>query len=181
VKAPETIETARLLLHRPRAHDLDEVLSRYASDPEVTRFVGWPRHKSIADTEAFFEFSEAAWNQWPAGPFLVRSRADGSLLGSTGLAFDSGHEASTGYVFAKDEWRKGFASESLRTMVDLARSLGIKRLYAICHIEHQSSVRVLEKCGFHCEGVLPKHIRFPNLPEPAASDVFCYAAIFQVP
>jgi ribosomal-protein-alanine N-acetyltransferase len=179
VKAPETIATARLLLHRPAAHDLQEVFSRYASDPEVTRFVAWPRHRSIADTQTFFQFSEAAWNQWPAGPFLVRLRADNSILGSTGLGFDSEREASTGYVFAKEAWGKGFASESLRVMVDLARALGVERLYALCHNEHRASVRVLEKGGFSCEGILPKHIRFPNLLDMGASDVLSYAVHLQ--
>ena len=104
VKAPEKIETARLLLHHPTANDIQAVFVRYAGDPEVTRFVAWRRHTSIADTQSFFEFSEAEWDRWPAGPYLVRSRADGELLGSAGLAFDSQSQASTGYVLAREAW-----------------------------------------------------------------------------
>lgn len=89
MKAPERIETARLVLQRPRTTDLEAIFARYASDPDVTRFVGWPRHRSLADTQAFLAFSAAERDRWPAGPYLVRSRADGTLLGSTGLAFEA--------------------------------------------------------------------------------------------
>jgi len=50
VKAPERIETARLVLRRPVASDAHDIFARYASDPETTRFLGWPMHQSLADT-----------------------------------------------------------------------------------------------------------------------------------
>src|ERR1043165_1370370 len=155
MRAPEKIETARLLLVRPTAADVEAIFQRYASDPDVTRYVAWPRHTSIADTEFFLKFSDHEWNRWPAGPYLARSRADGSVLGSTGLAFESDMTASTGYVFAKDAWGNGYATEALRAMTDLARNLGVNRLYAICHADHRASAHVLEKGGFTREGILP--------------------------
>jgi RimJ/RimL family protein N-acetyltransferase len=82
--------------------------------------------------------------------------------------------ASTGYVFARDAWGHGYASESLRAMIDLARSMGIGRLYAICHVDHDASRRVMEKCGLKRDGVLPRHTVFPNLG-PGACDVLCYS------
>jgi len=63
VKAPERIETARLVLRRPVITDAELVYQRYASDPEVTRFLGWPRHQSLDDTRAFLELSEAEWDR----------------------------------------------------------------------------------------------------------------------
>ncbi len=102
VKAPERIETARLALQRPHTADLEAIFTRYANDPDATRFMAWPRHRSFADTQAFLAFSEAEWDRWPVGPYLLRSRVEGTLLGSTGLAFESPYRASTGYVLAKD-------------------------------------------------------------------------------
>jgi RimJ/RimL family protein N-acetyltransferase len=40
VIAPERIETSRLVLRRPRESDAAGMFARYASDPDVTRFVG---------------------------------------------------------------------------------------------------------------------------------------------
>ena len=177
MKALERIETARLVLQRPRMTDLEAIFTRYANDPDVTRFMSWPRHRSLADTQAFLTFSDAEWNRWPAGPYLVRSRADGVLLGSTGLGFETRYRASTGYVLAKDAWGKGYATEALQAIVETARAVGTRRLYAICHTEHPASWRVLEKCGFLREGVLHRYTEFPNLRRGELFDVFCYALV----
>ena len=176
-KAPERIETERLVLRRPVAGDAEAIFRRYASDTQVTRHLSWPTHRSTADTRAFLEFSDAEWHRWPAGPYLVLSRPDHQLLGGTGLAFETGFRAATGYVLAQEAWGKGYATEALQAMVGLARTLGVRRLYALCHPDNRASRRVLEKCGFTREGTLRRHTEFPNLAiEPC--DVFCYALIF---
>jgi len=117
------------------------------------------------------------WDRWPAGPYLAWSRANGMLLGSTGLAFETPYRASTGYVLAKDAWGKGYATELLKAMVEVARMADIRRLYAICHTEHRASWRVLEKCGFVREGVLHRYTELPNLRPGDLCDVFCYALL----
>src|SRR5690606_11785104 len=109
------------------------------------------------------------------GPYLIERAEDGLLLGSTGLACDGPGRAETGYVLAQDAWGQGFATEALRAMVELAPAVGVRRLYALCHTEHAASARVLEKCGFVREAVLPRHVEFPNLAPGELADVFCYA------
>lgn len=163
VKAPTHIDTPRLSLVQPASSDAGEIFERYASDPEVTRFLGWPRHRAIEDTLAFLAFSDAEWQRWPAGPYLIRSREGGGLLGSTGLAFESAREASTGYVLARDAWGRGFATEALAAMVDVARLVGVARLHALCHAEHRASWHVLEKCGFTRDTAWTQQTGFPNL------------------
>jgi RimJ/RimL family protein N-acetyltransferase len=176
----ETIETARLRLRRPRAADAVPVFERYASDPEVTRYLGWPTHRSLADTDGFLAFCDSEWERWPAGPYLVESRTGGLLLGSTGLGFETPEQAVTGYVFARDAWGKGYATEVLSAMRELARGLRVQRLYALCHPDHRASHHVLEKCGFLREGRLRAHAEFPNLAPGVQSDVLCYAAFFDL-
>ena len=178
-KAPEQIKTQRLVLHRPTIADLDAVYSRYASDPDVVRYVGWPMHRSIADTRAFLAASDGEWEQWPAGPYAIVLREDGILLGGTGFAFETPYRAMTGYVLAKDAWGRGYATEALAAIVRLAPSLGIRRLYAICHVAHRPSARVLEKCGFEREAVLRSYCEFPNLARGVPADVLCYALVLQ--
>src|SRR5579871_1802325 len=102
MKAPERIQTARLRLRKPVPADAGAIFSRYAADPEVTRLLSWPRHHSVDDTRAFLAFSDEEWERWPAGPYLIESRATLELLGSTGLAFDNDTDAATGYVLARD-------------------------------------------------------------------------------
>jgi len=176
-RAPERLETERLVLRRPVAGDADAVFSRYGADPDVTRYVGWPMHRSLADTRAFLAASDAQWERWPAGPYLIFARGDDTLLGGTGFAFETPRRAMTGYVLAKDAWGKGYATEALRAIVEIAPSLGVRRLYALCHTRHRPSARVLENCGFEREAVLRCHTEFPNLAPGELADVFCYARI----
>ena len=176
-RGPEKIETARLLLRKPKASDAQAVFGRYANDREVTRFLSWPTHRSVADTLAFLSWSDSEWPRWPAGPFLVFAR-DGKLLGSTGLSYKTNTLAITGYAFARDAWGNGYATESLGAIVDLGRETGVQRLEAICHVDHQPSAKVLEKCGFRQEEVRRDHFAFPNLGPQKKSDVFSYVLTF---
>lgn len=162
-----------MILQRPTAEDVKEIF-RYASDPAVTRFVIWPRHSSIDDTNGFLQFSDAEWQRWAAGPFLIRHRTDGRVLGSTGLGFESNDSASTGYVLATREWGHGFATEALLAMVDLARSLGVRKLYAKVHIDHLASMKVLTKGGFIRYDKSAEFVPFPNLPPGMPSEAFTF-------
>lgn len=177
MKASARLDTDRLVLRRPEAKDAPAVFERYASDPEVVRYVGWPVHGAIADTQAFLAFSDAEWKRWPAGPYLIESRTDGRLLGSTGLAFETPYRAATGYVLSRDAWGSGYATEALHAIVEIARPIGVRRLYAICHWQHRASWRVLEKCGFTREGTLRRYAEFPNLAPGEPCDVLCYSLI----
>lgn len=181
IKAPERIETERLLLRRPKQSDAQAIFDRYASDREVTHYLSWPTHRSLADTLAFLSMSDSEWQRWPAGPYLALTRVKGkpgSLIGSTGLFYKSPTRAVTGYVFAKDAWGKGYATEALQAMVELAQKTGVERLEAICHAEHVPSAHVLEKCGFTREEVRREHFVFPNLKPQKKSDVFSYVRCF---
>jgi [ribosomal protein S5]-alanine N-acetyltransferase len=177
--APEQIETARLRLRRPIAADADAIFRTYASDAEVTRYVGFPRHVRIEDTRGFLEFSDAQWSRWPAGPYLIERRDGSALLGGTGLKFDTAYEAATGYVLEKNAWGHGYATEALAAMVDLAGACGVRRLYALCHHAHRASAHVLEKGGFSFDGVLRGYAEFPNLAAGERADVLCYSRILE--
>jgi [ribosomal protein S5]-alanine N-acetyltransferase len=177
LKAPSLIETARLRLRRPLATDAAAIFERYSSDPEVTRFLSWSRHQSIADTHAFLKFSDQEWERWPAAAYLIISRKDGRLLGSTGLSFEAKDQAATGYALARDAWGHGYATEALRAMIDVARSTNVVRLYALCHPQHQASRHVLEKAGFSLDRTWTKQTEFPNLAPGVSQDVVCYALI----
>ena len=171
----KNIGTERLLLRRPVADDARDIFERYAGDEDVCRYLAWPRHTSIADTRQFLEFCDHEWARAAAGPYLIFEKDTGTLVGSTGLAFETPYRASTGYVFARDAWGRGYATEALLSMRALAGELGVQRLYAACHPAHDPSRRVLEKAGFQREGTLRRFSEFPNLAQGVAMDVVCYS------
>jgi ribosomal-protein-alanine N-acetyltransferase len=162
VRDMDWIETERLVLRPPRLNDVQAIFDRYASDPEVTRYLAWSRHRSLAETRAFVKFSNDLWARWSAGPMVAISRDDGTLLGGSGLMIETPDHASTGYVFARDAWGKGYATECLRAMLDVAVKAGVQRVTAECHAGHAASRRVLDKCGFQQEPTTRQMV-FPNL------------------
>jgi diamine N-acetyltransferase len=176
LRAPERLFTPRLVLERPGSDDAEAIFD-YASDPVVTPYVAFPRHRSIDDARWFIGFSDAEWARAPAGPYVIRDRATNALIGSTGLVFETRFRAATGYVLGRDSWGRGYATEALGAMVDVARTLGVRRLLAHVHPEHTRSARVLEKSGFTLEGVWRLHDEFPNLTPGEPSDVVCYVRL----
>jgi [ribosomal protein S5]-alanine N-acetyltransferase len=174
---PREIITERLRLRRPRANDAEAIFQRYASSPEVTRYMSFPTHRRIEDTRAFLSLAEESWNTGTDFPYLIERREDGLLLGGTGLHIEAPHRYGTGYLLARDAWGQGYASEALTAMLELAFGQPeVRRVYALCDAEHVASARVMEKCGMQREGLLRRHTVLPNL-SPDPRDVLCYSKV----
>ena len=172
MRAPLTIRTARLTIRRPAKADARAVFARYASDAEATRYMSWPTHRSVADARAFVVRALEEWSRNGVGPYLLE--LDGEVIGSTGLHLLAPYRAMTGYILARDQWGRGFATEACLAMVELGRTLGLARVEAQCHADHRASARVLEKSGMALQGVLRRYLVLPNLSnEP--QDVRSYA------
>ena len=173
MQAPGEIRTERLTLRKPEAHDAEAIFARYAGDDRVGNYLAWPIHRTVDDTRLFLNFADAQWAEWPAGPYLVFHKGD--LIGSTGLAFETGTRASTGYVFAVDAWGNGYATECVLAMKSLAAELGVRRLYAGVHPDHEPSAHVLRKAGFRDDGIAEACCEFPNQAPGLLQDVRLFA------
>lgn len=171
-RAPEHLETPRLVLSPPLVADVGAIFARYASDVEATRYLGWPRHTTVVMTQGFIAFSDGQWARTGMGPYVIRGKDDGRLLGGTGLTLETEGVASTGYVLATDAWGRGLATEALAAMVRVAAALGLRQLVAACHPAHVASQRVLEKGGFGRETT--QRIEFPNLAPGMAQDALVF-------
>jgi [ribosomal protein S5]-alanine N-acetyltransferase len=177
-RAPGRLVTERLTLRRPRSTDAAAILQSYAGDPEVTRLLAWPRHRSIEDTLSFLTWSDQVWGSTLAGPYLILDRED-RVLGTTGLDVETPWRAATGYVLRRDAWGCGLATEVTVAMTRLADDLGMIRVQALCHPDNTASARVLAKAGFLREGVLRRHTCFPNIGLDEPQDVEIWARIIR--
>lgn len=170
---PDWYRTRRLLLRRPLLADADAVFAAYAGDPGVGKYLAWPIHRTIAETRRFLVFSEQEWQEKPGGPYLIWLADESELVGSTGFAFESEDCASTGYVIAQRFWGQGLATEALVGITEIAASIKLARLYALCHPDHRASQRILQKCGFEPEEDARRKCIFPNQgiddPQPVLS------------
>jgi RimJ/RimL family protein N-acetyltransferase len=152
--------TARLLLRDARADDHDAV-QRYAGDPEVTRFLSWGPNDAET-TRVFLAHTLELARAEPRSEFglLVEERARGAVIGGCGLHPTARlREWELGYVFARDAWGRGFATETVRALCRFGfEALGAHRLRAGVFPGNAASAHVLEKLGFTREGQLRRTI-----------------------
>ncbi len=58
---------------------------------------------------------------------------------------------------------KGYTTQACKLGIEHLKSIGVEEIYTTPHIDHQASIRVLEKCGFKKQGVLKEYTVFPAL------------------
>lgn len=176
IDAPNTIVTDRLLLRKPRPSD-DRFLYEFASDPDVTRYVEWPRHSRLSETIAR---RKEALRKWETGEDLtwrIVLRTSEEPIGTIGCRI-GGHAMEFGYVLAKAHWGYGYATEASKAIVEWARGLeGVYRIWASCDTENVASARVLEKAGLSLEGILRCRTRRPNVGSDMPRDDLIYAVV----
>ena len=172
----EEFETARYYLRRVKVDDAQAIFDSYATDPEVTRFLGWKPHRSLADTSAFLEIAAAEWDLGSGFPVVAFDRKSGGFVGMFHPKL-IGHRVSYGYVLQRSAWGKGCATEVMRWLVEqaLAHPM-IYRAEAFCDVDHPASARVMEKAGMEREGILRRYFQHPNISE-APRDCVIYSKI----
>lgn len=178
---PEEVETERLRLRWPTEADAEEIFARYASDPEVTRYMLWQPHQTVEDTLAFLR-------QWDNDPvvaggqrWLLRKKTTGLLLGMIGCRRIEPHILQFGYCLARDSWGQGYATEATRAMVSHWIALPeIERVQALCDPTNVASAKVLERSGLAYEGTLRRYVVSPNFSNEAR-DARLYAVVKERP
>ena len=135
-------------------NDAQEV-HKYASDEDVSRFIGWKLMHTLNET---CEYIEEMLKRESAGTHLYASialKSTQEIIG-TAMIFNFDREAKhaeIGYVFHGDHWGNGYGTETVSLMNNFAfESLNLHKLHARVVDSNIGSSRVLEKNGFELEG-----------------------------
>lgn len=166
--AQPTIETKRLVLERYTDADVLDIL-KYASHPEVARFVPWDAHKTTEDARKFLVFIEQNTRQMRGELFFVfaiRLKQTGRVIGSIDFKNINPLCGQIDYALGFDHWGQGIMSEAATAVRDWAfASLPeMVRLQAFCAAENMRSSRVMEKIGMNREGVRRKVFALKGTP-----------------
>jgi len=176
MKPPSTFDTSRLHLRLPVATDADTIFARYTQDKEVSKYMTWLPHSSIEDTREFLRCCILAWENESRFSWVICLHENDSLLGMVTLDMES-FKTYLGYVIARPDWGKGYATEAAQVVVHWAiEQPSIYRVWAVCDVENPSSARVLEKVGMDKEGILRRFLVHPTISE-VPRDVWCYSII----
>jgi [ribosomal protein S5]-alanine N-acetyltransferase len=175
---PETFESERLTLRRPLQEDASYIFERYASDPEVTKYINWKTHSSIVETKEFLERVAEKWDGLGERNYVIESRNGASgPIGMIAMRHVEESEIQFGYVLAREYWKQGLMSEALIMLVSWA--LGkeqISRVSALCDVENLASARIMEKAGLTKERRLYKSDICPNI-SALPRDHFLYSRL----
>ena len=154
-KGTQPIETSRLILRRARREDAQPMFRNWASDPEVTKFLTWPAHSSIAVSEMVIgswlqEYEKESYYQW-----MIVLKELGEPIGSISVVRlnDPVEEAEIGYCIGRSWWHRGIVSEALAAVIEyLFVEVGMNRVAARHDPNNPNSGRVMRKCGMKYEG-----------------------------
>ena len=152
------LETERLRLRPPTAHDADALDALFA-DPEVMTGLG----KAPDAALAMIEDGIASWNRDRLGPFVIETAAGNrQVVGQAGLMiFDTrGWTPSTwaaagtyaqpelGWALVRAYWGHGYATEAAAAIREWAhRSPSLDRLVSLITPDNARSQRVARRLG----------------------------------
>lgn len=154
----ETIETKRLILRRFSINDAEAMHRNWASDPEVTKFLTWPVHKSVEDSKEILKkwipsYEQKDYYQWA----IVLKEQGNEPIGSIAAVDqdDDTQKVHIGYCIGKNWWHQGIMSEALGAVIDFFFDrVGVNRVESRHDPRNPHSGMVMKKCGMKYEGTL---------------------------
>lgn len=152
-----SLTTDRLVLRDFVMSDWQRV-HRYASDPEVVKFMDWGPN-TVNETKDFVRMAITLQKDRPRRHFdlAVVTNLENCLIGGCGIYITSPHnrEAFIGYCLSRDSWGQGYATEAAGRLLSFGfTQLKLHRIFATCDPLNLASAGVLEKCGMQLEGRL---------------------------
>lgn len=169
MKIPE-LETERLILRRHEEKDFAD-MREYLSDEKVVAF---EPYLPMSDDEV----RECLRERMGSDEFIaVEEKASGKMIGNLYVGERFCDSVEIGYVLNWSFWRKGYATEACRKVMEFVFSQGKHRLEAECDPKNEASWRLLGRLGFQREGFLQKNVYFrtDNAGNPIWKDSFLYA------
>jgi RimJ/RimL family protein N-acetyltransferase len=139
--------TPRLRLSRPTAADL-QTLFAISADPRVWTHYPTLRHVAPEETVTMMARWEEGWEVAGLGPWSVRLRSSGELIGYGGCSLFGGEVWNLGYRLSADHHGNGYATELSFAAVEAVRAVDPDRPVIAFLVEHnRASARVAEKVG----------------------------------
>jgi ribosomal-protein-alanine N-acetyltransferase len=150
------IETDRLRLRRLSDDDAEFIL-RLLNEPSFIQNIGDRGVHTIEEARAYIlKGPVASYEKFGFGLLLVEQKESGLPIGMCGLLKrDVLEHVDIGYALLPEFWSQGYALESASAVMSYAKEeLGAKRVLAVVNPDNQSSIRLLEKMGFHYEKMI---------------------------
>jgi RimJ/RimL family protein N-acetyltransferase len=145
------LTTERLILRQIGEDDLDPHMA-LLNTPAVMEHLGGVQPREVI--AAKHEASRAGFAAEGFGFMMMEERASGEIVGHCGLrrlvhalAPNPG-DFEIGWVVREDRWRRGYAHEAMRAVVDWGfATIGAPHIVAVTSAANEGSWRLMEKLG----------------------------------
>ena len=140
------LQSERLSLRDPTISDFVALASYHSHDLYLEHYDQPPNTQKIIE-------SAINWaTQTPRKNFqlIIELAGDNEVIGCAGLRQDAypKSEAEIGVEIHPHHWGKGYATESLSVLIELARSRGILKLHALTDVSNNRAIGLTKKVGF---------------------------------
>lgn len=151
-----TLQSSRLIFRALTLDDAEDIFS-YAQNEEVSQYVFWDSHKTIDDSIQFIKETIQEYQKEKKLMWGVVLKNTNKLIGTCGFMsyYKTNKCLEIGYAFNQKYWHKGYAKESLSTIINYAfNHLDAIRIQGICVLENIGSKKTMLSCGMEFEGIL---------------------------
>lgn len=148
------LETERLILRTWTYADAER-LFEICSDAETMLHIGDRKpYESVEMAREFLNWVVPYQLKMGFSRWAVIEKQSGEIIGSCGFAFRDMEEVELGYLFAREVWGKGFATEAARACLKYGfDEIGFETIIGLTDLDHEKSQNVLRKIGFRERGV----------------------------
>ena len=149
--AEALIITDRLIIRKFKLDDAAFIL-KLLNEPDWLKFIGDRNIHSLEDAKNYLVNAPlTSYNKYGFGPYLVALKENEIPVGMSCLIKrDTLEHVDIGFAFLKEYKGKGFALESVTATKKYAHEfLKTGALVAITNTDNESSIKLLNKLGFH--------------------------------
>jgi ribosomal-protein-alanine N-acetyltransferase len=131
-------------------------LLKIFGDERVMEYYNLIPLKTISDAEKIILHFQKKYSDGIGIRWGIVLKGTENCIGTIGVNnYTIHHRGSIGYDLHHSYWNKGFVTGALQAIIEYAFSeLGVNRIEAEVMLGNKASEKVLEKAGFHNEGVL---------------------------
>lgn len=139
--------------------DLTRIVN-ICNQPEVKKWVtfqyatGRDGEYLMDDACKFVNSSKQEWHAGVRSSYTVRDDRN-NIVGTIGIKLPENYTAEVGY-WSDTKGVKGYMTNALNSLVDSARKIGFKELYALVMPKNTASKNLLDRAGFKEQGTYVK-------------------------
>jgi len=148
------LKSDRIILRPIQVEDAKDMF-KYASNPEVLKYLWWEPHTSVEQSQQSIRdnFLTRLDKGIPEA-YAIVFKENQQMIGTIDVhTVHFGDVGVIGYVLHQDYWGKGIVSEALQMLVSVCFNYcGFYRLEINHCADNVGSAKVIEKAGFKTEG-----------------------------